>query len=52
MDYDLIAIFWTFVFVSLFVFSLRKLTKKTPTQKRWVRPEINDDTTKSDKDSQ
>ena len=43
MDYDLIAIFWTFVVFTLFTIGLRRLTQKKPTNKRWVRPEKKSD---------
>ncbi len=40
MDIDLfVPIFWTFVFGSLLILGFRRLTKRKPTNKRWVRPE-------------
>ena len=40
MESDLmIPLVWTFVFGSLLVLGVRRLSKKTPTKKRWVRPE-------------
>tara|TARA_Y100001968_G_C19368871_1_gene724015 strand:- start:954 stop:1094 length:141 start_codon:yes stop_codon:yes gene_type:complete len=44
MDSDLlIPLFWTVVLGSLLVIGLRKITKKTPNEKKWVRPEKKDD---------
>tara|TARA_B100000700_G_scaffold328035_1_gene444479 strand:+ start:2811 stop:2960 length:150 start_codon:yes stop_codon:yes gene_type:complete len=44
MDSDLlIPIFWTFVFGALIALGVRKLTKKIPTTKKWVRPEIKEE---------
>tara|TARA_Y100001968_G_scaffold267992_1_gene258169 strand:+ start:401 stop:541 length:141 start_codon:yes stop_codon:yes gene_type:complete len=40
METDLlIPIFWTVLFSALIVLSFRKLTKKEPSDKKWVRPE-------------
>ncbi len=40
MDNDLLLpMFWTLVFGSLLTFGVRRLTKKLPIKKRWVRPE-------------
>ena len=40
MDSDLLLpLFWTFIFGAFIVFSLRKLSKKLPTKKKWIRPE-------------
>ena len=47
MESDLlIPLFWTFAFGFLITIGLRKLSKKVPTQKKWVRPEP-----KTDKDN-
>ena len=43
MDIDLlIPLFWTVVFGSLTIFALRKLTQKSPTKKKWIRPDVED----------
>ncbi len=40
MDSDLlIPIFWTLVFGALIILGARRLTKKLPQEKKWVRPE-------------
>tara|TARA_Y100001968_G_scaffold45194_1_gene35218 strand:- start:1755 stop:1904 length:150 start_codon:yes stop_codon:yes gene_type:complete len=40
MDNDLlIPIFWTIVFGALVTIGVRRLSKKPPTEKKWVRPE-------------
>ena len=40
MDSDLLLpLFWTFIFGALIAFFLRKISKKLPTKKKWVRPE-------------
>ena len=40
MDIDLlIPIFWTFVFGTLLFVGIRKITKKPPSGKKWVRPD-------------
>ncbi len=40
MDTELlIPIFWTVVFGGLLTLGVRKLTKKVPVNKKWVRPE-------------
>ena len=40
MDTDLlIPLSWTIVFGALLIFGVRKLSKKAPTEKKWVRPE-------------
>ena len=40
MDSDLlIPLFWTFVFGALIAIGFRRLSKKVPTQKKWIRPE-------------
>lgn len=40
MDSDLlIPLFWTLTFGSLIVIGLRKITKKPPKDKKWIRPE-------------
>tara|TARA_B100000700_G_C14548493_1_gene625422 strand:+ start:402 stop:551 length:150 start_codon:yes stop_codon:yes gene_type:complete len=40
METDLlIPLIWTFVFGSLLVLGVRRLSKKAPVKKRWVRPE-------------
>tara|TARA_Y100001968_G_C18823356_1_gene465672 strand:- start:22 stop:168 length:147 start_codon:yes stop_codon:yes gene_type:complete len=40
MDSDLlIPLFWTIAFASLITIGLRKITKRAPKEKKWVRPE-------------
>ena len=40
MDSDLlIPIFWTVAFGLLITIGLRRVTKKPPTEKKWIRPE-------------
>tara|TARA_Y100001968_G_scaffold301689_1_gene314197 strand:- start:4229 stop:4378 length:150 start_codon:yes stop_codon:yes gene_type:complete len=40
MENDLlIPLFWTFVFGLLVTIGLRRISKKAPTDKKWVRPE-------------
>ncbi len=40
MDIDLlIPLVWTIIFGSLLVVGVRRLTKKQPTEKKWVRPD-------------
>ncbi len=40
MDSDLlIPIFWTIVFSSLVIAAYRRWTKKLPSNKKWIRPE-------------
>ena len=40
MDLDiLLPIIWTLIFSSVIFFSFRRLSRKAPTNKKWVRPE-------------
>tara|TARA_Y100001968_G_C19364493_1_gene721707 strand:- start:193 stop:339 length:147 start_codon:yes stop_codon:yes gene_type:complete len=42
MDSDLlIPIFWTLVIGAVFVVGLKRLSKKSPSNKKWIRPEPN-----------
>ena len=44
METDLlIPLFWTLIFGALLTIGVRRLSKKTPTDKKWVRPESKDD---------
>tara|TARA_Y100001968_G_scaffold324402_1_gene363650 strand:+ start:747 stop:890 length:144 start_codon:yes stop_codon:yes gene_type:complete len=44
MDIDLlIPLFWTVVFVSLAIIGVKRVTKKQPTDKKWVRPSKEED---------
>tara|TARA_Y100001968_G_scaffold143210_1_gene130845 strand:- start:1709 stop:1855 length:147 start_codon:yes stop_codon:yes gene_type:complete len=44
MEIDLLLpLFWSGVFGAILFFGLRKLSKKAPTDKKWVRPEPDKD---------
>ena len=46
MESDLlIPLFWTFVFGALVTIGFRRLSKKVPTQKKWIRPDPKKETT-------
>ena len=41
MENDLlIPLFWTIIFGVLVTLGVRRLSKKVPTNKKWVRPEV------------
>tara|TARA_Y100001968_G_scaffold275570_1_gene269356 strand:- start:87 stop:227 length:141 start_codon:yes stop_codon:yes gene_type:complete len=43
MESDLlIPLFWTIVFGTLVTLGVKRLSRKLPTEKRWVRPEKDD----------
>ncbi len=50
MDSELlIPLFWMLVFGALITFGVRRVTKKLPTEKRWVRPEIDESESEAEK---
>ena len=54
MESDLlIPLFWTIVFGALVTIGVRRLSKKVPTQKKWIRPEPEKETrTERENDSE
>ena len=48
MDSDLlIPLFWLVVFSILIALSVRRLTKKLPTKKKWIRPDPEENKSKN-----